>query len=356
MSDERLVGDWCFELGLDIDDISWLGSGDFGTAYSLPEGNVIKITTDKNEFISTFNLLKNKSDHLPSIYGMRVFPNGELGILMEELDTGGIDDLFSRYKLEIEKQDADYSTVEVSDLMDDELAKFVTDIEASMHEMRKLGVGNFDIHDGNIGLNSHGNYVLFDQTKKGGFEPDELEFEMIKKKLKGEYFIDTPILKEDVPIDRILAREKSMYRSLNNISVGKVSKTTAPLECIYNKDGNLQLTDGHHRFCESLLKGEDTVSVLVVMDERTGYLNPTYAHISEDEALEICESLTYGGLEAFACEVTLEDYLEDYLNRELKEDFSFLDKINGVVEKENKGEKVEGGGFIVKPEKPKIQY
>lgn len=85
MSDENLIEDWGFEIGFEFE--NWIGSGDFGDAYAVTGDLVVKITSDKNEFIQTFKTLNNKSKNLPEIKAMRVFDNGRLGIVMELLNT-----------------------------------------------------------------------------------------------------------------------------------------------------------------------------------------------------------------------------------------------------------------------------
>ena len=193
MREDDLVEKWCFELGLENE--GWLNKGDFGNAYDISDNKVIKITRDNNEFIQTFNILGNDSYNLPEVYEMRVFPDGTLGILMEKLVTDDVEDLFNSWNLECEIAEVDLMNFDSDDLIDKNLKKFVDDIQYSIFEFNKKGVVFFDIHDGNIGLNKNGNYVLFDQTIKNSNEYNEDMLEDIRMKLLENYNIKDPIFK-----------------------------------------------------------------------------------------------------------------------------------------------------------------
>ena len=277
MSEEHLVEDWCFEIGLENE--GWLDSGDFGNAYTISDEKVIKMTTDYNEFMQTFNIFKKESDYLPKIFGMRVFPNGEMGILMEELGTDPIDDLFSSWMMEADDiQNVDLLNIDLEDsFLTDEVVKMVKDVKKSIEHYKKNGVNHFDLNAGNIGLNNQGNYILFDQTEARANSYNEDLFADITEKLKDEYNIEEPIYKKNVPIERIVADLNSMQRTLRDISENKISQTDGAIECMYNENGNLQITDGYHRLCEALLKGETVIDVEIGLDERYGYSHPVYS-------------------------------------------------------------------------------
>jgi hypothetical protein len=320
MNEENLVENWCFEL--DLEHECWLNKGEFGNVYSVTDDKVIKITSDYNEFIQTFNLLNKSLDFHPKIYDMRVFPTGELGILMEAVGTDGIEDVFAEIinfadihgvsileiDLDDECQDQDYN-------LSPEATKMLSDICRADFELRSHHHIGSDIHDGNIGINKKGNYVLFDQTlKTDNNEYNEDLFNEIKEKLMASYDIeeDEPTIKENICISKILVNREAMRQTLLDISNGKISKTNGHLECMYNIDGLLQLTDGHHRLCELLLDSKETASVIISFDERSGCLNQAYAKIEIEDAIELTPDNLYGGLEDFADDDTLEDYLVDY--------------------------------------------
>jgi len=311
MREEDLVDNWCFEIGLENE--GWLNKGEFGTAYTISDDKVIKITDDYNEFIQTFGTLNNNNHNLTEVYGMRVFPDGRMGILMENLVTDGVEDLFSSLLLEAEIQNVDFIDIETEDtFLPDELIKFSNDLNASVTALQKAGVAYFDIHDGNIGLNREGNYVLFDQTNKLTKEYNEDLLEDIKEKLLSQYDLEETIYKENIPLSKIVASSDSMIRALRDVSNNRISQTEGAIECMYNYNGDLQITDGYHRLCEALLSGDEFIDVEIGLDERYGYSHPVYAVVERDDALDINTSFAFGGLEDIADTETLGDYFNNY--------------------------------------------
>lgn len=314
MKDEDLVDKWCIELNLENE--GWLNKGEFGNTFTLTDNKIIKITTDAKEFIETFNLLKKQLDFHPYIYDMRVFPGGELGILMEEVVTDGIENVFFELKSLADDENVDILDIEDdNNTLSEEAVKMLNDLNSSVLELRSLGNAGSDIHDGNIGINAKGNYVLFDQTVKSyNNEYNEDLLEDIREKLLSSYDIDedNPIIKEDICISNILVNRDSMRKTLLNISNGKGTKTKGHIECMYNKNGDIQLTDGHHRLCEQLLMGKETTSIVIDFDERYGLSSPVFKLIEKDESLELDPTEVYGGLEDIAEPDILEEYINDY--------------------------------------------
>ncbi len=129
MREEDLVDNWCTEIGLENE--GWLNNGENGNAYTISDNKVIKITSDHNEFISTYKISKSDNPNLPKIYDMRVFPNGELGMFMEELVTDGIEELYGQAEFIAQEQGVDSILyIEVEDIQeeDPEVIKFINDI------------------------------------------------------------------------------------------------------------------------------------------------------------------------------------------------------------------------------------
>lgn len=211
MKEEDLVDNWCFEL--DLENEGWLNNGDNGNAYLISDNKVIKITRDHNEFISTHQILKKDNPHLPKIYDMRIFPNGELGILMEELITDGIEDLYNTIQQEADRQEVfDIMDIDIEESqLEGEELKFISDIIHSMEVFKLEGVAHFDIQPNNIGINSEGNYLLFDQTNKNKNEYNEDIILDIEDKLKNNFIIKEEEIKERrIPINKILIEENKI--------------------------------------------------------------------------------------------------------------------------------------------------
>lgn len=314
MHEERLVEDWCFEIGLENE--GWLDSGDFGNAFTISDDKVIKITRDHSEFIQTFSILgKGDDPYLPKVFDMRIFKNEEMGILMEELIRDSVDDLFSSWLMEADDiQEVDLFEIDLEEsFLSDEVIKMVNDLEKSMNSYKKNGVDNFDIHAGNIGINSHGNYVLFDQNIKNQKKIDYDLLQDIKEKLMDSYCIEDEYVKENVPMERIVADIDSMHRTFLDIKSGKISQTKGEIECMYNEWGGLQVIDGYHRLCEALLKGDEEIDVLIGFDERYGYSHPTYTATEKDDAMKLDGDLEFSGLEELYDEEYLRESREEYL-------------------------------------------
>lgn len=346
MNEDNLVDDWCFELGLENE--GWLNKGEWGNAYRISDEKVIKITRDYEEFICSYHLLNKDTNYNAKIYDMRVFPNGELGILMEYVGTDSIEDVFSELLSFAEEHETDIFDVneEHSGLVSDEAIKMSNDLYLAYQEISSSGYYGshaLDIHDGNIGINSEGNYVLFDQRDKSSPVFDDFDlFNEIKEKLKEKYFIsDNDLIPKQIPIERITVSETGITKTLKDISNKRYSQTDSPIELMYNSEGNLQITDGYHRFCEALLLNKEEVEAIIVYDERCGYANQTYAEVKKDGSLNIDHDQLFSGLENIAD--------EDYLAR-IHSDYISINSINlktisfdnlyhiGTLKKENKSD------------------
>jgi hypothetical protein len=318
MSEEHLVDDWCFELGFDNE--GWLGKGEWGNAYHVSEDKVIKITRDYEEFICAFHLLNKDTQHNVKIHEMRVFPNGELGILMDHANTEGIEDTFRELLGFADDNELDILDIDPAkhkgNISDDAL-KMSNDLYLAWQEIANSGYSgahSLDIQDGNIGINYDGNYVLFDQRDKSNpFFDDHETFNEIKQKLKDNYLIDEDRIESKIiPINKILVSENAISRTLADLKNKRYSQTDEPIECMFNENGKLQITDGYHRFCEALLVNKENVEVNIVYDERCGYPNQTYANIKNEDALYVDHDLSYSGLENIADSAYLDDLFEEY--------------------------------------------
>jgi hypothetical protein len=346
MNEDNLVDDWCFELGLENE--GWLNKGEWGNAYRISDDKVIKITRDYEEFICSYNLLNKDTSYNAKIYNMRVFPNGELGILMEHVGTDTIEDVFSGLLAFAEENEIDIFDVneEYSGLVSDEVIKMSTDLYQAYQEISSSGYYGshaLDIHDGNIGINAEGNYVLFDQRDKSSPVFDDFDlFNEIKEKLKEKYFIsDNDLIPKQIPIERITVSETSITKTLNDIANKRYSQTNSPIELMYNSEGNLQITDGYHRFCEALLLNKEEVESIIVYDERCGYPNQTYAEVKKEGSLNIDHDQLFSGLENVADEDYLAHIHSEYiaLNSINLKTISFNSLYHiGTLKKENKSD------------------
>ena len=320
MREEDLVDNWCTEIGLENE--GWLNNGENGNAYTISDNKVIKITSDHNEFISTYKISKSDNPNLPKIYDMRVFPNGELGILMEELVTDGIEELYREAEFIAQDQDVysilDIEIEEVED-KDPEVIKFIKDIIQSQYMYQLEGINDFDIQPNNIGLNSKGNYILFDQTKKNAIDYNEDIFRDIEDELKENFIIDPekPI-KKSISIENLYVDKNVIHETYKDIYNKKYSQSNMPIECQYTNQGILQVIDGNHRYFEALLTNKEEVDIVITYDERCGYNNPHYQTLDNYDKFEPDFDKIFSGLELEFDEETLSYMYKDYIEEQKK--------------------------------------
>jgi hypothetical protein len=324
MNQEELVKNWAFEKNLELE--CYIDSGQWGDAYEITENNVIKITRDYEEFICAYKLLGKDTKHNAKIKEMRVFPTGELGILLEKVDTVGVEDTFGELLLYANEKEIDILDIEDQDTLSAEAFKMSSDIYKGLYEIIKNGYNGSDISGDNIGINSSGDYVLFDQRDKTNpFFVDQDIFEEIKNKLRVQYEIeeDEPIIKKNVPIEKILVSEDSIKKTIKDIENKRVSQTEENIECMYNEDGELQLIDGNHRLLEKILLGKTNFDVTIVHDERTGYSHQYFSLVKRENAIEFDSDKIYCGLENIFADEYLEKCIDilEKLHSENIEDF-----------------------------------
>lgn len=327
MREEYLVDNWAEEIGLENE--GWLNNGENGNAYTISDNKVIKITSDYNEFISTYRISKSDNPNLPKIHEMRVFPNGELGILMEELVTDGIEELYGQAEFIAQNQGIDsIFDIELEDIQeeDHEVIKFINDIIQSQYIYQLEGINDFDIQPNNIGLNSEGNYILFDQTKKDAMDYNEDVFRDIEDELKENFIIDPekPI-KKTISIENLYVDKNVLHKTYKNIYNKKYSQSNDPIECQYTSKGILQVIDGNHRYFEALLTNKEEVDIVITYDERCGYNNPHYKSLDDYNKFEPDFDKLYSGLEFEFNEETLSYMYEDYIEEQKKTLLNVLD-------------------------------
>jgi serine/threonine protein kinase len=154
---------------IDHEELHHLGSGDFGEAYSIGDGRVLKITSSKSEFNFAKELV---GKNFPALDGFVDFYDasiveGEYYIIMEELEEGsGIEDLY--YQVEellnnegLPIQYLHYLDTDEMDL-DEDVLKFINDMDDINHSYRYLGIEASDIKPDNLGVDKNGKIKAFD--------------------------------------------------------------------------------------------------------------------------------------------------------------------------------------------------
>lgn len=169
----KTITDFYMENNIDPDNLNYLGQGDFGTAYSIGDGRVLKKTSSENEF----NLAKQMEgknipvlESIAKIYKTDII-NGQMLIILEELETDShIEDLYYELQNYLDEQNLpiqyidhlDKDEIEISE----ELQSFINDLDDIIRAYRYLGVEASDIRPENMGYSKDGKLKAFDIDDK----------------------------------------------------------------------------------------------------------------------------------------------------------------------------------------------
>lgn len=170
---EKTLEDFYVENNIDPEKLSYLGKGDFGTAYSTGDGRVLKRTTSKSEFKLATEMEQSDSPVLNSfvkIYKTEIV-KGEMYILQEELiEDSHIEDLYYELESYLNDQGLPIQYLDHLDTDDldisDELQKFMDDIDDINRAYRYLGIEASDIRPENLGYSQDGKLKAFDIDDK----------------------------------------------------------------------------------------------------------------------------------------------------------------------------------------------
>jgi hypothetical protein len=159
---------------LDVKDLDFLGSGEFGSAYSTGDGKVLKDTTSIYEYKLSKEIMKYDFKHIVKIYDSIEISEREYLILMEELDiTQDIDNMFYDV-LEICDEQGyaffDLSLFDEDEYIEahgenEELFKFINQLIEVIWETKSLlddPTKYIDISSDNLGYDNKGTLKAFD--------------------------------------------------------------------------------------------------------------------------------------------------------------------------------------------------
>lgn len=169
----KTIDDFYSENNINPDELSYLGSGDFGEAYSIGDDRVLKKTSSKNEF----NLAKQMEgkeipvlDAFAKIYKTDII-NGQMLIILEELEEDShIEDLYYELQNYLDEQGLPIQYIDHLDTdeieMSDELQSFMNDLDDIIRAYRYLGIEASDIRPENMGYSKEGKLKAFDTDDK----------------------------------------------------------------------------------------------------------------------------------------------------------------------------------------------
>jgi hypothetical protein len=170
---EKSINDFYIENNIKETNLNYLGSGEYGEAYSIGDGRVLKITTSNSEF-EIAQQLENDSapvlDSFAKIYKTEIIDDSKLIILEELNQTSKIENLY--YELETYLNEQGLPIQYVGHLDTDEieinekLQTFINDIEDIIRAYRYLGIEASDIQPDNLGYSIDGKLKAFDIDNK----------------------------------------------------------------------------------------------------------------------------------------------------------------------------------------------
>ena len=161
------------ENNINEDDLSYLGEGDFGTAYSIKDGRVLKETSSKTEFEIAKQLENDNAEVLNAfakIYKAEIV-DGKMLIILEELDIDSkIEYLYYELQELLEEQGLPIQYLDYLDTgevqISDELESFMSDMSDIIRAYRYLGIEASDIRPENLGYDEKGKLKAFDIDNK----------------------------------------------------------------------------------------------------------------------------------------------------------------------------------------------
>ena len=157
------------ENNIDPEELSYIGSGDFGKAYSIGDGRVLKITNSKSEFNFAKQLVGKDVpalDGFVNFYAANVVDN-QYYIIMEELEEDyNIEDLYYQVEELLSNEGLPIQYLHMLDTdeldLDEDVLKFISDMEDINHSYRYLGIEASDIKPDNLGVDKNGKVKAFD--------------------------------------------------------------------------------------------------------------------------------------------------------------------------------------------------
>jgi len=159
---------------IEFNSVNYLGEGEYGTAYSLGNGKVFKLTNSANEFEIAGQILHKKIPGIVQYHDRGWYSDKPTiyYIVMDEVDTdSSIEDMFYRVELILTTQDLDISQINYFDEdeydgsegdLDPDTLKFMNELHTIYRSCQGLGIRVPDINYGNLGYDASGTLTAFD--------------------------------------------------------------------------------------------------------------------------------------------------------------------------------------------------
>ena len=179
----KSIQDFYRENRIDPEELSYLGSGEFGTAYLTNDNRVLKQTSSKTEFAIAQKMEKLDIPVLRSfakIYKTEIINDSTIRanmfIIMEHLaESGNIENLWNEMDELLQSQGLNVQYLDHLDVDDleengyeisEELQKFMDDLDGIIRAYRYFGIEASDIQPDNLGYSKEGTLKAFDIDDK----------------------------------------------------------------------------------------------------------------------------------------------------------------------------------------------
>ena len=169
---EETIANFYAKHSIDPEEMTYLGKGDFGEAYSIGNGMVLKITSSKSEFNLAKELQTNPREALVRIYDTEIVDNNMM-IIEEELEEdSNVENLFYQLLNILDEQGLPIQYVgnldidELNEQPDEEMIRFMDQIDDINRAYRSLGIEASDIRPENLGYDKNRILKAFDIDDK----------------------------------------------------------------------------------------------------------------------------------------------------------------------------------------------
>lgn len=169
---EETMANFYSKHNIDPEEMTYLGKGDFGEAYSIGNGMVLKITSSKSEFNLAKELQTNPREALVRIYDTEIVDNNMM-IIEEELEEdSNVEDLFYQLLSILDEQGLPIQYMgnldidELNEQPDEEMIRFMDQIDDINRAYRSLGIEASDIRPENLGYDKNRILKAFDIDDK----------------------------------------------------------------------------------------------------------------------------------------------------------------------------------------------
>ena len=157
---------------IEFNKVSWLGEGEYGNAYSLGNGKVLKMTSSIREYEIASEIIGKKLPGIVRFYFAKEVGSRLFALIMDELETDSsiADDM---YRTELILTTQGLSIEEIGNFdereydgsegdLDPGIVKYMDELDTIFRSCRNLGMRIPDINYGNLGYDNNGVLTAFD--------------------------------------------------------------------------------------------------------------------------------------------------------------------------------------------------